>query len=207
VSTLRFWYIHILTLDRISDALALNMGGDDWEAAQVASAYAAAESLGTDFKLFISFDFTAMGCDLSDLVSSVSTYANHPNQFTVNGKPMISSYSGECLGNSGWQSLKDQTNGYTMPFIPGLEGDFNQWPALDSWYWLVPLEEFFCINLIQYVSWGCAWPQGDFNISVSKSWLLSLSGSISLAVFRPPMMNTVRQFILYSVSCTMVNLI
>ena len=50
---------------------------------------------------------------------------------------MISSYEGGCLGNSGWQSFKDQTNGYVMPFISGLEGHFNQWPALDSWYWLV----------------------------------------------------------------------
>ena len=112
------------------------MGADNWETTQVANAYQAAESLGTGFKLFISFDFTSLNCDLSNLVSIVSPYINHPNQFKVNGKPMISSYSGECLGNSGWQSLKEQTNGYLMPFIPGLEGIFNQWPALDSWYWL-----------------------------------------------------------------------
>ena len=200
-------HLYFDSLDLISDALALNIGGNEWELAQVASAYAAAELLGTDFKLFLSFDFTAMDCVLPDLVSRVNTYAQHPNQFKVNRKPMISSYSGECLGNSGWQSLKDQTNGYVMPFIWGLEEHFNQWPALDSWYWLVPLEEIFCINLIQYVSWGCAWPPGNTNKSVSKSRLLSLSGSISLAVFRPPMMNTVSRFILYSVSCTMVNLI
>jgi len=127
------------------DALALNMGADDWEITQIANAYQAAESLGTGFKLFISFDFTSLNCVLSDLVSIVGPYVNHPNQFKVNGKPMISSYSGECLGNSGWQSLKDQTGGYLMPFIPGLEGNFNQWPALDSWY-----------------CWGCAWPQGNY---------------------------------------------
>ena len=166
---------HILTLklDRISDALALNIGSDDWEATQVASAYAAAQSLGTGFKLFLSFDFTAMACDLSDLVSRVNQYGNHPNQFKVNGKPMISSYSGECLGNSGWASLKAQTNGYTMPFIPGLEGDFNQWPALDSWMWYDSrLNGNILSESNRYIfSWGCAWPQGDYTINVRKTWL------------------------------------
>lgn len=76
-----------------------------------------------------------MPCALDDLVARVNKYAAHPNQFKVNGKVMISSYSGDCLGESGWASLKAQTNGYLMPFIWGLEGQFNQWPALDSWYW------------------------------------------------------------------------
>lgn len=130
-----------LEVGPISDALALNIGQNDWEAAQVANAYAAAKSLGTGFKLFISFDFTQIDCTLSAIVSQVNQYANHPNQFKVDGKPMISSYSGICLGNSGWESLKAQTNGYVMPFIPGLEGSFSQWPALDSWFWLVRFVE------------------------------------------------------------------
>ena len=115
----------------------MNLGSDSWEQAQVANAYAAAKALGTGFKLFISFDFTSLSCSLSNTVSLVNTYAQHTNQFKYNGKPFISSYEGGCLGNSGWQSLKQQTNGYVMPFISGLEGHFNQWPALDSWYWLV----------------------------------------------------------------------
>lgn len=130
-----------LKLCRFSDALALNIGQDDWELVQVAAAYAAAESLGTDFKLFFSFDFTVMSCTLSDFVSIVNQYANHPNQFKVNGKPMISSFEGGCLGNTGWASLKNQTNGYNMPFISSLEGTFSQWPALDSWLWLVWFDE------------------------------------------------------------------
>ena len=124
-------------LGPISDALALNFGSDDWEETQIASAYAAAQSLGTGFKLFLSFDFTAMPCNLSYVVSLVNKYGQHPNQFTVDGKPMISSFEGGCLGNSGWESLTAQTNGYSMPFISGLEGKFSQWPALNSWYWLV----------------------------------------------------------------------
>ncbi|KAF9484188.1 hypothetical protein BDN70DRAFT_181683 [Pholiota conissans] len=127
------------------DAIALNIGSSDWQRTQVSTAYQAAKDSGTGIKLFYSFDLTEMPCDLGDLVARVNLYASHPNQFKVNGKVMISSYSGDCLGQSGWASLKAQTNGYLMPFIWGLEGQFNQWSALDSWY-----------------CWGCAWPQGNY---------------------------------------------
>ena len=50
---------------------------------------------------------------------------------------MISSFEGGCLGITGWERLKTQTNGYLMPFISGLEGKFSEWSVLDSWYWLV----------------------------------------------------------------------
>jgi glucan endo-1,3-alpha-glucosidase len=125
----------------LSDAIALNTGGQDWDWAQIASAYAAAEALGTNFKLFISFDFTATGmvCDVPTLIGWVNQYANHPNQFLYNGQTFISSFQGDCLGNDGWQTLKSSTNGYLMPFISGLEGTFDSWPALDSWFWCVVL--------------------------------------------------------------------
>ncbi|KAF8970709.1 glycosyl hydrolase family 71-domain-containing protein [Flammula alnicola] len=128
------------------DAIALNIGGDDWQRTQVDTAYQAAKDSGTGIKLFYSFDLTEMACNLDDLVARVNKYSSHPNQFKVNGKVMISSYSGDCLGDSGWANLKAQTNGYLMPFIWGLEGKFNQWPSLDSWY-----------------CWGCAWPQGNYD--------------------------------------------
>ncbi|GLB44991.1 putative glycosyl hydrolase family 71 [Lyophyllum shimeji] len=126
------------------DALALNMGAQGWQRKQVASAYAAAAQLGANLKLFLSFDFTAMACDLNDLVGRVNDFAGHPNQFRVDGKVMVSSFSGDCLGNAGWASLKAQTNAYLMPFIWGLEGRFSEWSSLDSWY-----------------CWGCAWPSGN----------------------------------------------
>ncbi|KAH9476860.1 Glucan endo-1,3-alpha-glucosidase agn1 [Psilocybe cubensis] len=127
------------------DAIALNIGGSDWQRNQVATAYSAARDSNTGIKLFYSFDLTEMDCNVADLVARVNLYNNHPNQFKVNGKAFISSFSGGCLGNDGWQSLKSQTNGYIMPFIWGLENNFQSWPSLDSWY-----------------CWGCAWPQGNY---------------------------------------------
>ncbi|KAL0946528.1 hypothetical protein HGRIS_012737 [Hohenbuehelia grisea] len=126
------------------DAIALNIGSADWQRSQVASAYAAAAAIRASVKLFISFDFTEMPCSVSDVASRANQWSNHAYQFRVNGKTMISSYSGDCFGNDGWAAIKSQTNGYLMPFIWGLEGKFNQWPSLDSWY-----------------CWGCAWPNGN----------------------------------------------
>lgn len=128
----KFTYTRSLKL-YLSDAIALNIGSSDWQRGQIASAYAAA--VGSPLKLFISFDFTEMPCDVADVVSRTNQWANHPNQFKVNGKTMISSFSGDCFGNSGWQAIKDQTSGYLMPFIPNLEGKFSSWPSLDSWLW------------------------------------------------------------------------
>ncbi|PPR02298.1 hypothetical protein CVT24_011636 [Panaeolus cyanescens] len=125
------------------DAIALNLGRSEWQRTQIDRAYAAAQRLGTGLKLFLSFDFTEMDCHLSDFVDRVNRYKDHPNQFKVNGKPMVSSYE-DCLGNAGWAALKAQTNAYVMPFISGIEGRFHEWPALDSWY-----------------CWGCAWPQNN----------------------------------------------
>ena len=118
-----------------SDALALNIGHVDWQKGQIANAYEAAKQLGSGFKLFQSFDFTEMDCNLNDFISRTNTFGGHPNQFKVNGKTFISSFSGDCLGNSGWGSLKAATNGFVMPFIWGLENQFNSWNNLDSWYW------------------------------------------------------------------------
>ena len=139
------------------DAVALNIGSSDWQRERVAQAYAAAASLGTNFKLFYSFDFAEMSCNLDDIVARINLYANHPNQFKVNGKVFVSSYSGDCLGNDGWKTLKSRTNAYIMPFIWGLEGKFSSWDSLDSWY-----------------CWGCAYPQGNYDKNVSTNSQLHL---------------------------------
>ncbi|KAF5334900.1 hypothetical protein D9611_010018 [Ephemerocybe angulata] len=129
------------------DAIALNIGSADWQRTQVQAAFDAAKRINTPVKLFFSFDFTEMPCDLGDIVSRINTFAGYPNQFKVGGRTFVSSYAGDCLGNGGWASLKAQTgNAYVMPFIWGLEGQFGNWNALDSWY-----------------CWGCAYPQGNYD--------------------------------------------
>jgi len=76
-----------------------------------------------------------MPCNLGEVVSRVNQFSNHPNQFKFNGRVFVSSFAGGCLGDSGWANVKAQTNAYIMPFISGLEGQFNNWRSLDSWLW------------------------------------------------------------------------
>lgn len=125
---------HLTTIP--SDAIALNIGSDSWQLARIQDAYDAA--VGTNLKLFISFDYTAFPCSVSSTISYVQKFSSHSNQFLVNGKPMISSYSGDCLGTDGWKNVKSSTNGYLMPFIWGIESTMGtDWSFLDSWYWYV----------------------------------------------------------------------
>jgi len=116
-----------------SDAIALNIGTDSWQIGQIQNAYSAAT--GTKVKLFFSFDFSVFPCDVNSVVAIVNQFSANQAQFKINGRPLISSYLGKCLGNDGWEEIKQQTNGYLMPFIAEIEGQFNNWNCLDSWFW------------------------------------------------------------------------
>ncbi|KAJ3920741.1 glycosyl hydrolase family 71-domain-containing protein [Lentinula edodes] len=132
------------------DAVALNIGSDTWQWDRVVDAYNAAAASGTGLKMFISFDYTSFVCDNGYATTNWTNYfAKYPAQFTVNGKPMISTYGGgyDCLGVANWKTVKANTNGYLMPFFWDSENTFKtDWAFLDSWY-----------------CWGCAWPQGDWD--------------------------------------------
>lgn len=88
------------------DAFALNIGVDSWQPQQVANAYAAAQSVSSSFKLFISFDMTSLPCSSSgdgDYVRGyIARYANHPNQLRVDGRPFVSTFAGQtCTFGTG----------------------------------------------------------------------------------------------------------
>ncbi|EEB99157.1 hypothetical protein MPER_01216, partial [Moniliophthora perniciosa FA553] len=134
------------------DAAALNIGkAGDWQYDQVVTAFDVASTLG--FSVFISFDYTSFPCDIQTgralTISYVNQNKNKPSQFKINGMPMISSFSGMCLGEVGWKIVRDSTGGYLMPFIYGMNDlqlkSTGSWGFLDSW-----------------LCWGCAWPQGNY---------------------------------------------
>lgn len=119
--------------------------------------YQAAANSGTDFKLFISFDMTyvlqllpcfsvhsysdsVMPCGSPDnaqtLRNYVTKYANHPNQFKYDGRPLASTFSGETCsfgqGNAaqGWKSQFVDALGGNVFFVPAFFIDpatFNQY--------------------------------------------------------------------------------
>ena len=105
-----------------------------WRAAHNADghshSYSAAESAGSSFKLFLSFDMTALSCntssDANTLVNYTKTYASHTAQFKYNGKAFVSTFSGESCTfgqdtvGDGWQNeYKKQLSGSSSAyFVP-----------------------------------------------------------------------------------------
>lgn len=125
------------------DGFALNIGSDDWQAARVADAYAAA--LGTRFQLFISFDMayhfhfcsviipsltpfphrvTPCGshADAGRIRKYITDYQLHPNQMRFNDRIVISTFAGESCRfgaddlNQGW--LETLKSGDMPPVLP-----------------------------------------------------------------------------------------
>lgn len=102
------------------DGFALNVGAWSKEPHYIqrsALIYKAAQELGTGFKLFFSMDQHVLG-DLDDLKQIVRTYARHPNQFTCDGRPVVSTFGGEGVA---WrekvlQPLHDE--GIDIFFVP-----------------------------------------------------------------------------------------
>ena len=119
------------------DAFALNIGRDSWEVGQVYNAYAAAKSLNSTFKLFISFDMTSLPCaasnDSSVIRNYITSYATHPNQFIYNNSVFVSTFAGESCTfgtgntNQGW--LNTVKNNLTKTyFVPSFFVDPATFP-------------------------------------------------------------------------------
>jgi len=62
----------------------------------------AADELGAKkFKVFLSADMS-LGFKASEIVDTLTTYGSNPHYLKMNGKPVLSTYSGEKLGNAWW---------------------------------------------------------------------------------------------------------
>ncbi|KAG9002117.1 hypothetical protein FRB94_004095 [Tulasnella sp. JGI-2019a] len=125
------------------DGFALNIGTDSWTDQQLQYAYAAANQLG-DFKLFISFDFSAAP-DFSDyntnMVPRLNTYLKDSAAALYDsGKPIVSTFSGDSF--TSWSSVRALVPAFELiPFVQaanidavGADGAFqwNSWPSQDN---------------------------------------------------------------------------
>ncbi|KAF5338045.1 hypothetical protein D9758_014252 [Tetrapyrgos nigripes] len=139
----KYVFMHVRMQSVGIDAVAMNIGGDQWQTDQLYSAYAQAHK--TSIKLFISFDYTAFPCDTAETIRVASLFMDHPAQFKVAGRPMISSYSGVCLGVDGWKAVRSSTGGFLMPFIYGEDyQDLREgrvFGFFDSWYWVLMIPD------------------------------------------------------------------
>ncbi|KAI0339342.1 hypothetical protein BDW22DRAFT_1361896 [Trametopsis cervina] len=165
------------------DAFALNVGSDNWEPSQVANAYAAARSLGTPFKLFLSFDMGSLPCaatsDATLLRKYIQTYGKHPNQQLINNSIFVSTFSGQSCKfgqssvNTGWAyAVKNQAS-LPVYFVPAWFIDpatFPQYSVLDGVF-----------------GWNSGWPQGDYDINFDQdqSYISNLGKRSYMAAVSP----------------------
>ena len=87
------------------DGFALNIGADSYTEAQLAYAYAAAEEVG-GFSLFISFDYgTKSDWTTQNLIDLMSKFKDHPAQYKLNGKALVSTFEGGDAQLTDWNTI------------------------------------------------------------------------------------------------------
>ncbi|KNZ64436.1 hypothetical protein VP01_102g7 [Puccinia sorghi] len=149
------------------DAFALNVGlPDGWQLQQVKDAYEAADAVkttsGTSFKLFLSLDMSVIQ-SADDVTTWVTSFVPLSAQLLINGRPLISTFSGETnnLGgddlSSGWYAaLKAPLAGRDQPldalFIPA-------WSSLD------PTTAVSRNPVVDGIMTWSSWPTGSENIN------------------------------------------
>ncbi|KAG8932422.1 hypothetical protein FRC03_011917 [Tulasnella sp. 419] len=145
------------------DAFALNIGGyDSWTDTQLSSAYNTATSSGTGFRMFISFDATAIPCDNNgaNLIRRyISTYAGHAAQLKdAQGRAYFSNFAGESCTfgrgsvDAGWRYVTKEGLPSTV-FLPSFFTD----PASFSSTYPTSMDGYFL--------WNGGWPMGNYQIN------------------------------------------
>lgn len=143
------------------DGFALNCGG--WTArephykARSLLLYEAARQLDSGFRLFFSADF-ATRLSLDEVADMITSFADHPNQFCWEGKPVLSTFAGEGADNAHGREVIDFLNArfpdgqggrkvvfvpyfYPRPNITELPEDhhveqlFSTFPDLDGYFY------------------------------------------------------------------------
>lgn len=167
------------------DGFALNVGHEDWQARQVASAYQAAADSGTGFKLFLSLDMTSLACSAGwhadALKAYVTNYAGHSAQAYYNGRQLVSTFAGtDCTfgygdWNAGWEGAFKQplkAGGNNIFFIPSIFTDPSTFSAsaLDG-----------------ELNWNSGWPTGgnDLDFSSDERYMSGLGGKAYMAAVSP----------------------
>jgi glucan endo-1,3-alpha-glucosidase len=106
------------------DGFALNCGGwnqdGDYYKGRCEHIYEAAKQLGTGFLLFVSMDYCCIN-GLEATRDAMLTFRDHPNQFKVGGRAVLSTYGGEYRNNpkagQAKIALVHSLGGFFVPFF------------------------------------------------------------------------------------------
>ncbi|RFU30779.1 hypothetical protein B7463_g5558, partial [Scytalidium lignicola] len=153
------------------DAFALNCGFPDSNIpTQVANAFAAAEALGSTFKLFFAFDYLGGGqpwpaTGSNSVVSNLNQYKSSAAYFNFNGQPFASTFEG--TGN-----INDWAPGGPIRSAVGNVYFVPDWTSLGPGGIGAHLD-----NIQGAFSWDM-WPNGATNKTddTDKAWQAALPG-------------------------------
>ncbi|KAL8812844.1 MAG: hypothetical protein Q9200_000734 [Gallowayella weberi] len=153
------------------DAFVLNIAAQtDYNNAQIANAYSAAESL--QFKLFFSFDYAAQGAwQPSAVIALLQQYANSAAQMKVNGASLVSTFEGPDSSND-WRAIRAAVPIFFLPDWTSVGPDAFRTSKLDV------TDGAF--------SWD-AWPQGaqDKTDDSDKAWKSSVGSKAYMMPVSP----------------------
>lgn len=136
-----------------------------------------------NFKLFLSADMS-LGFTAQDIVDTIIAFGSNPHYLKVNGKPLLSTYGGQGLGDRWWQDnvlspLK--ASGNPVTFVPYFDrNDANLDPPNDR-NWENVIEKYSSIDgLFNFgIPKSPPFPLNDKN--VGNHWWSLLDGQESLA--------------------------
>ena len=162
------------------DAFALNCGYLDSNIpTQVANAFAAAETLGSNFKLFFSFDYLGGGqpwpaTGSNSVVSYLNQYIGKASYFRYKGNPFVSTFEGTS-------NIGDWSQGGTIRSAVGKIYFVPDWTSLG------PSGISSSLNNIEgFFSWDM-WPEGATNKTDSSdlAWQAATPGKTYMMGISP----------------------
>ncbi|KAJ7510656.1 glycoside hydrolase family 71 protein [Mycena galericulata] len=167
------------------DGFVLNLGTDSWEPNQVANAFTAAQNLAggdSHFRIGFSFDMSVLPCNASGdaalLQKYITTYNNNSNVLQVDGKMLVTTFSGEncTFGqgsvDAGWTSAV-KTGVPPVQFVPSFSvnpSTLGSYQSIDGAF-----------------NWNGGWPQSQVNTSfdTDQTYIAALGGKTYLAAVSP----------------------
>ncbi|WAQ80809.1 hypothetical protein PtA15_1A147 [Puccinia triticina] len=167
------------------DAFALNVGlPDGWQLQQVKDAYEVADAIktttGKAFKLFLSLDMSVIQ-SAEDVTTWVTSFVPLPAQLLINGRPLVSTFSGEAnkLGgedlSSGWQAALKAPLARGNPSLDAL--------FIPAWSSLDPSTAVSDHPVVDGIMTWNSWPTGSENTNTLDDYQFQTNAKASQKLY------------------------
>ena len=144
----------------------------------------AADAIGAkNFKFFLSADMS-LGFTSADIVETIKTFASNPHYLKVNGKPLLSTYGGQALGDRWWQDnvlSPLQASGNPVTFVPYFDRNNPNRDTPDDRNWTTVIDNYSSIDGLFSFGIPKSPPFRLNDENIGNHWWSLLDGQESLA--------------------------